>query len=228
MTSTPLPETPSLEPPPSATQVTPHLTARGARTRAKLVDAARDLFERQGYIDTSVNDVTAAAGVAYGTFYIYFTSKEGIFDDLIRDHYAEFRSIAASEPRLGTGPAAQIERANRGYLRAYQQTAAMMRILEQVITVNPRLAMERRESNRFWRERSRRAITGWQIDGIVGRDIDAVYAANALGAMVDRFAYLWFVAGEAHDFDIAVEQITHLYCNALGIVHAIDRPPVEL
>ncbi|MEZ5256462.1 MAG: hypothetical protein R2705_06110 [Ilumatobacteraceae bacterium] len=51
-----------------------------------------------------------------------------------------------------------------------------------------------------------------------------MYAANALGAMVDRFAYVWFVLGEDHDFETAVEQVTHLYCRALGIDHALRRP----
>ncbi len=199
------------------------LTPRGARTRARLVQAARALFERRGYVDTSVNDISVEAGVAYGTFYIYFSSKEDVFGEVIKDHYAHFQAIAAAEPRIGDDAAAHIERANRGFLRAYEQTAPMMRIVEQVATFNPTLAMERRASNQYWRERSRRAITGWQIDGIVDREIDAVYAANALGAMIDRFAYLWFVLGELHDFETAVHQLTHLYCNALGIPHTFLR-----
>jgi len=203
------------------------LTPRGARTRARLVSAARELFERQGYLDTNVNDISSAASVAYGTFYIYFTSKEEVFGEVVRDMHLQFRAIASAEPRPGGDAASLIERANRGFFRAYQQTAAMQRIMEQASTVNPRLAMERREANRYWRDRARRAITGWQIDGVVGRDIDAVYAANALGAMIDRFAYLWFVLGETHEFEVAVEQLTHLYCNALGIPHTLKLSPHE-
>ena len=101
----------------------------------------------------------------------------------------------------------------------------MQRVLEEAATANPRQARERREANRYWRERARRAITQWQIDGKVARDIDAVYAANALGAMVDRFAYVWFVLGEDHDFETAVDQVTHLYCLSLGIQHRLRELP---
>jgi len=204
------------------------LTPRGAKTRARLLAAARATFEQRGYHDASVNDISSAAEVAYGTFYIYFASKEDVFGEVVKDLYAEFRAIAAAEPDRGSSPAQQIERANRGFLNAYRETAPMQRILEQVATFNPRQAMERRESNRYWRDRTRRAIARWQIAGIVGPDIDAVYAAAALGAMVDRFAYLWFVLGEGHDFETAVEQLTHLYCRALGIEHMLARGSDDL
>src|SRR4051794_24768333 len=49
------------------------LTARGAKTRASLVKAARVLFERQGYLDTNVGDIAHRARSAHGTFYIYFS-----------------------------------------------------------------------------------------------------------------------------------------------------------
>ncbi len=192
------------------------------------MEAARLLFESQGYFTTNVNDISAEAGVAYGTFYIYFSSKEDVFGEVVKELQQQFRAIAAGEPHVGTDPASHIERANRGFLRAYQQTASMQRVLEQASTINPQQEKERREANLYWRERARKAIVDWQFDGVVDRDIDAFYAANALGAMVDRYAYLWFVLGQEHDFDEAVEQLTHLYCNALGIRHKItprdDRP----
>ena len=58
------------------------LTARGARTRAALVKAARALFERKGYLDTNVGDIAKRASVAHGTFYTYFSSKEEIFGEV--------------------------------------------------------------------------------------------------------------------------------------------------
>jgi AcrR family transcriptional regulator len=215
--------------PPAPSERSPHvqLTPRGARTRARLVDSARILFERDGYLSTGVNDISAAAGVAYGTFYIYFASKEEVFGEVVRELHREVRAIAAAEPHRGSDPASMVERANRGFFRAYRQTAGMQRVLEEAACANPRQAQERREANRYWRERARRAITQWQIDGTIPRDIDPVYAANALGAMVDRFAYVWFVLGEDHDFETAVDQVTHLYCRSLGIEHHLRPASVD-
>ncbi|HEY1278414.1 MAG TPA: helix-turn-helix domain-containing protein, partial [Acidimicrobiales bacterium] len=68
------------------------LTLRGQRTRAALVKAARAVFERRGYHDTRVVDITKAAGVAYGTFYTYFDSKELIFAEVVEELHRDFRA----------------------------------------------------------------------------------------------------------------------------------------
>ena len=44
------------------------------------------------------------------------------------------------------------------------------------------------------------------------------------GSMVDRSAYVWIVLGEPYDRDVAVIQLTRLYCNALGIPYHRDDP----
>src|SRR5260370_35107047 len=54
-------------------------TERGLRTRAALVAAARKVFERLGYLDARLIDITRAAKCSAGTFYTYFSSKEEIF-----------------------------------------------------------------------------------------------------------------------------------------------------
>ena len=46
--------------------------------RAQLVAAATEAFARQGVAATSVADIVRAAGVAQGTFYLYFTSKDDV------------------------------------------------------------------------------------------------------------------------------------------------------
>lgn len=55
------------------------VTARGVRTRASLVAAARTVFERAGYLDARLTDITKEANCSTGTFYTYFDNKEQIF-----------------------------------------------------------------------------------------------------------------------------------------------------
>jgi AcrR family transcriptional regulator len=58
-------------------------TRRGAATRAKLLDAAEAEFGARGYHEGSIAEITRRAGVALGTFYVYFDSKEAIFRALV-------------------------------------------------------------------------------------------------------------------------------------------------
>jgi len=63
----------------------PHpATARGEATRQRLLDAAETEFGARGFNATSVADVTRRAGVAQGTFYLYFPSKEDVLRELVR------------------------------------------------------------------------------------------------------------------------------------------------
>lgn len=58
-------------------------TARGKRTREKLLQAAETEFGEKGFHEAGVSGITYRAGVALGTFYTYFESKEEIFQALV-------------------------------------------------------------------------------------------------------------------------------------------------
>jgi hypothetical protein len=125
-------------------------------------------------------------------------------------------AVMRAEPLHGDGPAARIARANRAYLRAYRENAGLMAVFEQVATFSPAM---RETYSRAWGvfyDRQERAIRGWQRAGLVPHDVDPRTAAVALATMIGRTAYTWFVLGRPHD-DGDVEQLTRLYCRAIGI-----------
>src|SRR3954471_433798 len=76
-------------------------TPRGERTLRKILDAAREEFGERGFSDSSIVGITQRAGVALGTFYTYFDSKEALFQALVRDMSAQVRDSVG--PALGGG-----------------------------------------------------------------------------------------------------------------------------
>jgi len=72
--------------------------------REQVLACARSVFSRRGYHATTVSDIIEEAGVARGTFYLYFKSKRSIFDELL-DEY--LRAILAQVRRVDLGPAAE-------------------------------------------------------------------------------------------------------------------------
>lgn len=56
---------------------------RAAKTREELMGAAAQLVGEVGYRDASIQRITAACGVAAGTFYLYFPSRQALFDELL-------------------------------------------------------------------------------------------------------------------------------------------------
>src|SRR3954469_20487719 len=76
-------------------------TPRGEQTMRKILDAARAEFGERGFADSSIVGITQRAGVALGTFYTYFDSKEALFQALVRDMSAQVRDAVG--PVLGHG-----------------------------------------------------------------------------------------------------------------------------
>ncbi|MES1951429.1 TetR family transcriptional regulator [Salinisphaera sp. S4-8] len=70
-------------------------TARGEATRQKLLAAAEDAFGNTGFFRASISDITRAAGVAQGTFYLYFRNKEDVLAELVRHMGRELRRMLA-------------------------------------------------------------------------------------------------------------------------------------
>jgi len=60
-------------------------TERGRKTLRRLIDAAAGEFGERGYHDAAITGITRRAGVALGTFYTYFESKEEVFRALVRE-----------------------------------------------------------------------------------------------------------------------------------------------
>lgn len=65
-------------------------TERGKKTRQKLLDAAEIEFGEKGFHEAGISGITHRAGVALGSFYTYFDSKEEIFRALV--HYMSERT----------------------------------------------------------------------------------------------------------------------------------------
>lgn len=191
-------------------------TPRGVRTRAALVAAARVVFERDGYLDARLTDITAQAQCSTGTFYTYFTNKEEILQAVIEA--AQNDMLHPGMPRLSeeeSSPEAIIRASNRAYFEAYRRNAKLMMILEQVAAIDPKFREVRRQRSQAFARRNAKAIASLQEQGLVDTELDAVRASLALSAMVSRMAYYTYCLGDEVPMEDLVETCTRLWVNAL-------------
>ena len=100
-------------------------TARGEETRRRILDAAEAVFGELGYYEASVSEITRRAGVAQGTFYIYFPSKRDIFVELVNDLGKSFR--AATRAAMADAPD-RLEAERRGFAAFFEFVAKHRRI----------------------------------------------------------------------------------------------------
>ena len=112
-------------------------TERGRRTLRKLLDAAAIEFGEKGFHEASVSSITRAAGVALGSFYTYFDSKDAIFRALVRD-MSEAVKEAAREGIAGVEGALETERsALAAFLRFAGEHKEIYRIIDEAEFVDP-------------------------------------------------------------------------------------------
>jgi AcrR family transcriptional regulator len=195
------------------------VTARGERTRAALIVAARTVFERDGFSDSRLTDITAEASCATGSFYTYFDSKEDILDAVLAEAQEDMLhpGMPHVEPESDDDPTAIIEAANRAYFEAYRRNAQLMLVREQVAGISPEFRDIRRQRGEVFAERNAKLIRDLQSRGLADPDLDPLAAARALSGMVSRMAYHCFALDDEIPTDELVFTATRLWVNAIGL-----------
>lgn len=194
-------------------------TARGVRTREALVAAARRVFERDGFINSRLTDITAEAKCSIGSFYTYFESKDEIFAAVMQA--AQDDMLHPGLPRVDSDPsnvAAILDASNRAYVEAYKRNARLNLLLEQVATIDPEFRKLRVARGAAFAERNARWIKRLQDEGYADPELDPYMTARALSPMLGRMAYHAFaLEDDSLDEDAIVATATVVWMNALGI-----------
>jgi AcrR family transcriptional regulator len=90
---------------------------RRERTRAKLIEAAKRLFARQGVDNTRINEITAEADVGFGSFYNHFEGKDAIVQAVMAETVAAQGAAIEAVTEQLDDPAEVIAAAHRYFVR---------------------------------------------------------------------------------------------------------------
>ncbi len=198
-------------------------SSKGERTRARLLQAAKEIFEEDGFIEARISDIAERAGLSYGSFYHYFSSKEEIFREVAALHERRLGAAVVRETSLvdsasDSPVAARFIAANRRFLAEYRREARLMRVIEQVSRYDAMLNKARLDRHIVYTERLADAIRALQRDDEADPDVDPTIASQAIMAMVTRFAEAWFVQDRVDcSFEQGVTQLNRLCLNALRL-----------
>jgi len=178
------------------------------------------VFEEHGLLDARIAEIAERAGVSYGSFYHYFDSKEALFREVALEVDARLRAPIDIIMARGSGPPPQdrLRAAIREYFEIYRDEARLLGVVEQVSRLDDQVRVNRDTRQREDSNKVAESIRLLQRRGLADPNIDAMVAAEALGAMTYRFAELWLAhGGVTSDFDTAVDTVSRLFINALGL-----------
>ncbi|HEY3182337.1 MAG TPA: TetR/AcrR family transcriptional regulator [Gaiellaceae bacterium] len=166
------------------------LSQRGIDTRRRVLDASERVFAELGYHEASIVKVTEAAGVAQGTFYLYFDSKKAVFDELVRDLNRRVRHAMKEGSSQGK---TRLEAELLGFDAYFRFTAehpALYRIIRQAEFVSPEMLEYHYERlSAGYVEALQAAVETGEV-GAIDPEVTA-WALMGLGEMIGMRWILW-------------------------------------
>ena len=168
----------------------PRRTKRGEATLRRLLEAAEEVLAELGYHEASIVKITERAGIGLGTFYLYFDSKQTIFEATVIDLNRRVRRSMA-EAMQAAGSRLEAERAGfAGFFRFTAEHPALYRVVREAELVSPEvLRLHYTRIVEGYVEGLRKA----QATGEVS-DIDpevAAWALMGIGELVGARYILW-------------------------------------
>jgi TetR/AcrR family fatty acid metabolism transcriptional regulator len=189
----------------------------GGDKRAAIIRAAIRVFAHNGYFNSKVADIAREAGVADGTVYLYFKSKEeilhSIFDRSVDEAVADARKQldAISDPREKLR---QIARLHLERLGADRDLAVVFQV-------------ELRGSTKFMEEFSaagfaeylaliRSAFEEGQRAGVFRADLNAKIVAKILFGALDEMATNWILSPRRYKLAPMADQVLDIFLNGVS------------
>lgn len=172
---------------------------RGGDKRERILDAAVRVFARKGFHATRVSEVAKAAGVADGTIYLYFDSKEHLLVSLFEDRVGRLLTYLETElPRVAT--------ASHRLQRIIELQLGLLdgeRDLAEVVTIILRQStklMKEYAAPKFnaYLDVIARVIDEGQATGELRADVSPHLAARALFGALDAIAMTWALGKAEH------------------------------
>ena len=189
-------------------------TERGRKTLRKLLDAATKEFAEKGFHEASISGITRSAGVALGSFYTYFDSKDAIFRALVSDMSEGVGRAAreALDPGMG---ALEVERvALRAFLEFAADNKAIYRIIDEAEFVDPASYREHYET--IGKRIEERLVAGGESgDFVPGLGSPEAWALMGMNVFLGLRYVIWAREGDP-DFDEIARSANALLANGVA------------
>jgi AcrR family transcriptional regulator len=178
-------------------------TKRGMETLDKICMAAEELFSEKGYYDTGITDIVSRAGIAQGTFYIYFNDKKSVFVYLIRKLGSELKESIRANIRVSKDRYDEEYMGIKTFLNFVGEHIGLFKIVWQAQFVDPELFKEYYESfSKGYVRNIKKAQTKGEMN-----DIDPVILSYCLIGIANFTALKFIEFDNKNNYEEVVEEV---------------------
>ena len=201
--------------------VTPtrRLASRSQHTGDKrdlILRAATKLFARRGFFNAQVADVAREAGVAAGTVYLYFQSKDdlliSIFERTMHDGLEAARQALAGV----SDPVERLRRLARVHLERLGQDRDLAVVFQVELRQSTKF-MERFSSTLLqdYLHAIRDAVADAQTAGLFRREVSPTFAAKMLYGALDEMATNWILSRRRYALAAQADEVVDLFVHGM-------------
>ena len=189
----------------------------GGDKRERILDAAERVFAESGFFNTRVSAIARSAGVADGTIYLYFKSKDDVLISLFESRMERVNRSMAEAAAAGQTPRAKLTAMVRNHLQMVREHPQLAEIL----------TIELRQSSKFMKQYANprfgeflklmaQQVAEGQDSGEFAADIPAPMVARMIFGILDELALAWLLGrGENFDIERAADWVVRLVMNGL-------------
>jgi TetR/AcrR family transcriptional regulator, fatty acid metabolism regulator protein len=182
----------------------------------RILDAAVEVIAERGYFKSPVSEIAKRAGVADGTVYLYFKSKDDVLRTAIDRRFDRFYQQIADAFVTIEGPREQLEYIALVHLESYQVNRSMAVLLQ----------TEMRQSAKFIAEFSHRHLARYiqtvrevvrrgQEQGIFRKDLSDGVAAHCMFGTIDELVSSAVFTGRVYDAKVTAAQVIDVLLNGI-------------
>ena len=178
----------------------------------QIIDAAVRVFARSGYYNSRVSDIAREAGIASGTIYLYFRTKDEILVTLFREKMAAFVAHVRAEIAREPDAVSKIRRL----------VARHFAVLEHDPDVAEVVQVELRQGHKFFRGASAHEVSAYfdlittvleegVASGQLRRDLPVKVATKVLFGAMDQVATSWVLGKRAYRLVDAADAVATIF-----------------
>lgn len=185
--------------------------------RERILDAAVRVFAKSGFHDTRVADVAKAAGVADGTIYLYFESKDELLRSLFEDRVGRLLSFVREGLDKHESAKAKLSAIIELQLGVYEGEPELAEVMTVILRQSTKLLKEHaRPGFMAYLDAVATVVAAGQKSGEFRSDVSPHFVARSLFGAIDGIALTWALGkAERGGLSRAAVQVSELFLRGL-------------
>ncbi len=184
----------------------------------QIIEAAVRVFARKGYYNSRVSDIAREAGIAAGTIYLYFKTKDDILVTLFRDKMADFVGVLRKAIAGEADAASKIRRLVSLHFRILEESPDLAEVVQ----------VELRQRQKFFRGASSQEIGAYfaligsvleegVAQGRFRQDLPLKIATKMLFGAMDQMATSWVLGKRSYQLTDTAPAVAEIFLQGVAV-----------